>query len=102
MDLAIYPYSLTACTRDIADGLHKAGRADKCGGCGKPFTAARKLKFVSRARHINIQGVQYDWSWPLCRKCARENLRTGSVHERLQREAYAELVLLAVTPLGIA
>lgn len=97
MDTAIYPYRLTACKRDIADGLSTDGRADKCGGCSKPFTVVRELKFIFRVTHIDTQGIQHAWSWPLCRKCARENLSGGSVHDELQRQAFDELFLLMAT-----
>lgn len=103
MDAAIYPAPLAECDHEILDDLRTAGRADKCGGCGKPFTAARKLKSVARVRHVGLRGVMHDWSFPLCRKCTQENLdASGSVHQRLQRQAFAELLLLATAPGGNA
>ena len=99
MEAAIYPCRLAECHLDIINDLHKSGRADKCSGCGKPFNAARKLKFVARATHIGNHGGVHAWAWPLCRKCAREDMRSGRVRVRLKREAYAELALW-VAPAG--
>jgi hypothetical protein len=103
MDAAIYPALLAECDHEILDNLRTTGRADKCGGCGKPFTTARKLKSVARVRHVGVRGVMHDWTCPLCRKCTHENLdASGGVHQRLQRQAFAELLLLVATPGGEA
>jgi len=102
MDTAIYPAPLSECDHEILDAIRTAGRADKCAGCGKPFTAARKLKSVSRVTHIGDHGGVHAWSWPLCRKCAREDIQTGGVHAHLKREACAELALLVAAPGGVA
>ena len=99
MDAVIYPRRLPECRFDIVNELHKSGRADRCGACGKAFTAARRLKSVARIKHIDLNGVEYDWTWPLCRKCTREDMQSGSVRVRLECEACAELALL-VAPLG--
>lgn len=102
MDAAIYPYRLAECNIEIANELHKSGRADKCAGCGKLFNAARQLKSVARLSYISNDGSMHAWSWPLCRKCAREDIQTGGVHARLKREACAELALLVAAPGGVA
>lgn len=103
MDNAVYPYRLVECGLHIVDDLHHAGQADKCGGCGKPFHAARKWQSVARTTICDETGETYTWSWLLCRKCTREAKRNGGyTPEHLKRQAYEEALLLMATPGGAA
>ena len=102
MDTVVYPQPLPECRIEIADNLHQSGRAEKCGACGKPFTAARTLSSVARIRHINPDGVQHAWTWPLCRKCTRDDKHDGSVRMRLADEVHAEPRLMLAPAGGVA
>ncbi len=99
MDGAIYPRPLSACGLDVADGLHHAGLADKCTGCGKPFTSARQRHSVCRVT-LATDDEMNSWSGMLCRKCARET--NGRVPTRLQNQAIQEAGLLMAKPGGTA
>lgn len=102
MDAAIYPCPLQFAFDDIADDLEKSGRDKQCGGCGKPFTAARKYHSIGRVRFGSDIGL-LDWSWPLCRKCAREVKRNGGrLPDKLKQQAFDEGMLLLATPGGVA
>lgn len=103
MDNAIYPYRLAECGLDVVDGMHHAGKADKCGGCDKPFHAARKWHSVARATFMSDAGEVHSWSWLLCRKCGwGAKLNGNKTPPHLLRQAHEEMRLLVATPGGKA
>lgn len=103
MDATAYPRPLFKVCLDVAEGVRRAGHADKCAGCFKPFNAIRKQNGVVRAMLLTPSGSYHSWSWLLCRKCHRSANRNGNeVPEHLKREAEQEAALLMAPTGGVA
>lgn len=66
LDLALMP--LSKVSKQIAGELIAEGNGDKCGDCGKPFTAARKWRGVVRLVTLSAAGVAACF-YLVCGKC---------------------------------
>ncbi len=80
-------------SRALAAELIRDGCGDRCGECGKPFTAVRKFRGIGRVTHLSpLDGMLYSMAWLLCGRCTGAMRANGNqVSDRLIAEARAAL-----------
>lgn len=88
----------------VGNDLNRTGHGKSCGGCAKPFTAARKQRHVGRITHVDPVGLAiFSTAWIFCGRCAGEIRRNGGrMPEELVQEAQeaARAGLLLSAPAG--
>lgn len=91
-----------AVTQAVGDDLNTSGHGKFCGGCGKPFTVARKQRAVCRQNHVDpAGGLLFQTAWILCGPCSTAIQRNGGrlpTHLLEEARAAASAGLLLATP----
>ncbi len=72
-------------SKALAAELIREGYGDRCGECGKPFTAVRKFRGIGRVTHLSpLSGMLYSTAWLLCGRCTGAMRANGNrVSDRL-------------------
>lgn len=65
-------------TQAVGNDLNRTGHGKRCGGCGKPFNAARKQRHVGRITYVDpAGGGVYSTAWIFCGRCSGAIRRNG-------------------------
>lgn len=93
-----------AVTQAVGDDLNASGHGKFCGGCGKPFTVARKQRAVGRLNlAVRADGPLFQTAWLFCGRCAAAIRRGGGrmpAHLVQEARAAASAGLLLAAPAG--
>ena len=101
--LTLFPFDVPGVKAGVAADMARTGHDTHCGGCGKPFSLARKRRGVGRVRHIDATGVIFSTTWLFCGRCHAAMQRNGGKappHLVEQAREAAKAGLLAVLPAG--